>query len=83
MRAPYTLREDDDDFGQANTLINKVMDDAARERLVGNVSGHLLNGVEEPVLSRAFEYWRNIDQAIGDRIALRVLEERSKRQAQP
>ncbi len=82
VRSPYTLRKDDDDFSQANTLINKVMDDAARDRLVNNVSGHLLNGVEEPVLSRAFEYWRNIDQAIGDRIALRVLEERSKRQAQ-
>ena len=68
VRAPYTKRKDDDDFGQANTLVNKVMDDAARERLVANVSGHLKDGVKEPVLSRAFEYWRNIDKAIGDRI---------------
>jgi len=54
VRSPYTLRKDDDDFGQANQLVNKVMDDAARDRLVNNVAGHLLNGVEEPVLSRAF-----------------------------
>ena len=27
------------------------------------------NGVSEPVLQRAFEYWRNIDKQIGDRIA--------------
>jgi catalase len=25
--------------------------------------------VTEPVLQRAFEYWRNIDKEIGDRIA--------------
>ena len=45
------------------------MDDAARDRLVNNVTGHLLNGVREPVLSRVFDYWRKIDQNIGDRIA--------------
>ncbi|MDX1635747.1 MAG: catalase [Marinobacter sp.] len=64
----YTLHKDDDDFGQANTLVNKVMDDAARERLVSNVVGHLKDGVTEPVLERAFEYWRNIDEDIGKRI---------------
>jgi catalase len=45
------------------------MDDAARDRLVSNVVGHLKDGVTEPVLERAFEYWRNIDKTIGDRIA--------------
>ncbi len=68
IRAAYTLRNDDDDWGQANTLINKVMDDAARDRLVSNVVGHLKKGVSEPVLKRAFEYWHNIDKTIGDRI---------------
>jgi catalase len=28
----------------------------------------LKQGVSEPVLQRAFEYWRNIDKEIGDRI---------------
>jgi catalase len=69
VRSAYTLRKDDDDFGQPNTLINKVMDQAARDRLVSNVVGHLKNGVSKPVLERAFQYWRNIDKTIGDRIA--------------
>ncbi|TFG05708.1 catalase [Candidatus Thorarchaeota archaeon] len=69
VRAAYTLRKDDDDWGQARTLIRKVMNDAQRDRLVSNVVGHLKNGVSEPVLERAFEYWRNIDKGIGDRIA--------------
>jgi catalase len=69
IRAAYTLRKDDDDFGQAGTLVRKVMDAAQRDRLVSNVVGHLKNGVSEPVLQRAFEYWRKIDKKIGDRIA--------------
>ncbi len=69
MRAAYTQRKDDDDFVQPGTLVREVMDDAERDRLVSNVVGHLKNGVTEPVLERAFEYWRNIDKEIGDRIA--------------
>jgi len=45
------------------------MDDAARNRLVSNVVSHLKKGVSAPVLTRAFEYWRNIDKEIGNRIA--------------
>lgn len=69
LRADYTLHAEDDDFGQAGTMVRKVLDDAARDRLVSNVSGHLANGVSRPVLERAFAYWRSIDQATGDRIA--------------
>ena len=69
IRAAYTLRKDDDDFGQPGTLVRKVMDDAQRDRLVSNVVGHLKKGVTEPVLQRALQYWRNIDEQIGERIA--------------
>jgi len=69
INAAYTLRKEDDDWGQAGTLVRKVMDDAARSRLVSNVRGHLKKGVSAPVLERALEYWRNIDKEIGDRIA--------------
>ena len=69
VRTAYTLRRDDDDWGQAHTLVREVMDDAQRDRLVSNVVGHLSAGVSEPVLERAFEYWRNIDKEVGDRIA--------------
>ena len=41
VRAAYTLHAEDDDVGQANTLVNEVMDDAARDRLVETVSGIL------------------------------------------
>jgi catalase len=68
MRAAYTLREDDDDYGQAGALVRDVMDDKQRDRLVSNVVGHLKAGVSGPVLQRAFEYWRNIDKETGDRI---------------
>jgi catalase len=69
IHAAYTKRKDDDDFGQAGALVRKVMDNAQRDRLVSNVVGHLKDGVTEPVLTRAFEYWRKIDPGVGDRIA--------------
>lgn len=68
VREAYTLRKDDNDFVQANTLIRKVLTEEARERLVSNVVGHLKDGVSEPVLQRAFQYWKNIDKEIGERI---------------
>lgn len=68
VRSAYTLRRDDDDWSQAGTLVREVLDDAARDRLVSNVVGALLGGVSEPVLTRAFEYWRNIDPTVGGRI---------------
>jgi catalase len=68
VRAAYPLREDDDDSGQAATMVREVLDDDARARLVANVAGQLLGGVSESVLLRAFEYWKNIDKKLGDRI---------------
>lgn len=72
VRQAYTLRRDDDDFGQARALIREVMSEEERERLVSNVAGHLQDGVKEPVLSRVFEYWKNIDSDIGERIETAV-----------
>jgi catalase len=68
VRTAYTIREEDDDWGQAGTMVRDVLDDAARDRLVDNVVGHLLNAVTEPVLRRAFDYWRNVDKSLGDKI---------------
>jgi catalase len=36
--------------------------------LAHNIIGHVLKGVEEPVLSRVFEYWRNVDPALGKQV---------------
>ena len=68
VRSAYTLHAEDDDWGQAGTMVREVLDDAARERLVSNIVGHLLDGVSEPVLERAFEYWHNVDKDLGDKI---------------
>ncbi|WP_042388537.1 catalase [Streptacidiphilus melanogenes] len=67
-RAAYVDHPEDDDWSQAGTLVREVMNDDARTRLVDNVVGHLLNGVSEPVLQRAFAYWANIDPEVGRRI---------------
>lgn len=68
MRAAASRHAEDDDWSQATTLICEVMDDEQRERLVHNVVLHVSNGVKEPVLSRVFDYWRNIDPDIGKKV---------------
>jgi catalase len=68
VRVANTLHAEDDDWGQPGTMVRQVLDDAARDRLVSNITGHLLNGVTEPVLERAFQYWKNVDQAVGEQI---------------
>ena len=50
VRSAYTLRADDDDFGQPGTLVREVFNDAQRAKLVDQVAGSLLGGVREPVL---------------------------------
>ncbi len=69
VRAASVLHKEDDDFGQAGTLVRTVLDDAARDRLVANVVSHVRAGVVEPVLSRVKQYWRNVDPTFGARIA--------------
>jgi catalase len=68
VRTAYTLHAEDDDWGQAGMLVRKIFGEAERDRLVGNIVGHLLNGVTEPVLQRAFAYWRNVDEDLGQRV---------------
>ena len=71
---------EDSDEGQARTLMIEVWDDGARDRFVENVSGHLSKGVGDDVLERAFEYWRSIDQGMGERVEARVRELTGKEQ---
>jgi catalase len=68
VRTAYELRPADDDFGQPGTMVREVFDDAARERLVANVAGHVLGGVKEQTLPKVFDYWKNVDPDIGKRI---------------
>jgi len=69
VRKAYTLRVEDDDFGQARTLVRRVLDDPPRARLVSNIVRHLEDGVSEPALARAVDYWCRVDKDLGERIA--------------
>ncbi len=68
VRTGYVQHPEDGDFVQAGTLVREVMDDAARARLAGNIVGHALNGVSEPVLARVFEYWKSVDADLGKKV---------------
>jgi len=68
VRSAYSLRADDDDFGQARTQVRDVLDDDERDRLISNIAGHLADGVSEKVLARAIEYWKNVDEDLGERV---------------
>ncbi|MGA6165716.1 catalase [Amycolatopsis magusensis] len=69
IRSAYRLHAEDDDFGQPGTLVREVMDDEQRDRLANNIIGHASNDVSQPVLERVFEYWRNVDKNLGDKVA--------------
>jgi catalase len=72
VRSAYHLHAEDDDFGQAGTLVREVFDDAQRDKLIAQVAGSLLGGVHGVVLERAFDYWKSVDPETGRRIEERV-----------
>ena len=69
VRSAVTLHSEDDDFGQAGTLVREVLDDAARDRLVGNIIGHVSAVTIESLRARVIEYWTNVDATLGARVA--------------
>ena len=52
--------------GTANALLLIVTVGGSGTGLL--LAGHLSDGVSDDVLARAFQYWKNIDQEIGERI---------------
>ena len=71
VRSAYRLREDDDDFGQAGTLVRDVFSAAERDEFVTTVAT-ALGGVTGDVRTRALEYWKNVDRETGNRIESKV-----------
>lgn len=68
VRSAATLHPEDDDWGQAGTLVREVMDDAQRDRLVNNIVGHV-SAVKVPeIREKAFQYWTNVDATLGARV---------------
>lgn len=76
VRSAATLHAEDDDWGQARTLYAETMDDAARERLVANIAGHMSEVDNDAVLERAFQYWENVHEELGARVRKAVAEQK-------
>jgi catalase len=74
QRAAYVAHPEDTDEVQARTMMLEVWNDGERDRFVDNVAGHLADGVGEDVLEKAFDYWKSIDQGMGERVEGRVRE---------
>jgi catalase len=68
VRAAASLHAEDDDFGQARTLIREVFDDAARTRFVATLAGQVAGLTRPEVKRRFFEYWTLIDPDIAQRV---------------
>ena len=67
VRAPYVRHAEDDDFVQARDLYENVYDDAAKERLVTNIT-NAMAGISEETEERVYEYWTNVHPALGQRV---------------
>jgi len=70
MRSAATLHAEDDDFGQAGTLVRDVMDDEQRERLAHNIAGHVSKVTMPGLRERVLQYWTNVDQNLARRVAI-------------
>jgi len=72
IRAAASLHTDDDDFGQAGTLVRDVFTDEERARfvdtLVGQYDALTVPGIKE----RFLWYWEQVDQTTADKIRVRV-----------
>lgn len=69
-RYAYVDHAEDDDFGQAGTMVREVLDDAARERLANNIIGHAGDpDVQDDMKPRIVEYWTNVDANLGQKVA--------------
>jgi catalase len=68
-RYAYELHAEDDDFGQPGTLVREVMSDTDREHLAANIVGHASDGVSADVQRRVIDYWTNVDDELGARVA--------------
>ncbi|MDU4570355.1 catalase [Corynebacterium kefirresidentii] len=67
VRAPYVRHSEDDDFVQARDLYENVYDDAAKERLVTNIT-NAMAGVSEETEERIYDYWTKVHPALGQRV---------------
>ena len=74
FRGPVKKHSDDTDQVQATILYREVMDDAARERLHGNIAGHVsaIDPSETELLERVYAYWTAVDPDLGAAVKAKV-----------
>src|SRR5699024_3385552 len=70
FRGAYLQHPEDDDFIQPGILVREVLDDAARDRLAGNIA-RAMDGVSPEVEERVYEYWTNVDEWLGAEVRKR------------
>ena len=77
VRAAYEAHREDDDFGQAGTLVHDVLSDTDRAQLVVNIVDHATHGpgLDADVAERVCEYWRTIDPGVGASVAKGLLDD--------
>ena len=68
VRAAYTLRPEDDDFGQPGTLVREVLDDAHGSGSSATSPATSSAGSRRRLLPQVFEYWKSVDADTGKRI---------------
>jgi catalase len=71
-RYAQDLHAEDDDFGQAGSLVREVMTDVDRDHLIANIVEHARDHVSNPVLDRVIAYWTSVDPGVGARVAAGV-----------
>jgi catalase len=71
-RSASAHHTEDDDFIQAGHLYRDVMSATDRRHLIGNIVGHMADGVERCVQERAVALWRRVDPDLATRIAERL-----------
>lgn len=62
---------DEDNFSQATTFWNNVLDDAARKRLVSNIAGHLINAqtfIQERTVGNFSKVSADFGKALSDEL---------------
>ncbi|ACV08757.1 catalase [Jonesia denitrificans] len=72
LRAAYTLRTHDDDFGQAGTLYREVFTDDQRSRFIDTLTGQGKSISRPEVRERFFGYWGSVDSQLGQTLRERV-----------
>ncbi|MGI8920181.1 MAG: catalase [Solirubrobacteraceae bacterium] len=69
-RYAYDKHAEDDDFGQAGTLVREVMSDLDREHLVANIVAHASDEVADDMQQRVIAYWAKVDPQIAAEVAV-------------